>query len=154
MFGPGRSGRGITFEPHHTQIRSGDQVQIYESVVRDANGNVTTGLLRGIEYSKDNRLLPSGFDKMTAVSDIAVRGSVQQDPDFIAESDRVQYVISTIGRTGPFQISVALRYQPISFRWAQNLRMYEAVETRRFVKWYDDMASGSSQMLASATALR
>ena len=139
------------FEPHYTQIRSVDQVQIYESVMRDINGNVTTGLLRGTEYLKDNRLLPRGFDKMTAVPDIAVRGAAQQDPDFVAESDRVRYVISTAGRSGPYKISVALRYQPISFRWAQNLRAYEALETRRFVRWYDDIASGSSQVLASVT---
>lgn len=116
------------------------------------NGNITTGLLRGTGYIKDNRLLPRGFDKGTAVSDIAVRGAARQDPDFTAESDRVRYVVDTAGRTGPFQVSAELRYQPISYRWAQYLRPYEAMETRRFVKWYDEMASGSSQVLASVTA--
>ena len=140
------------FEPHHTEIRRGDQVQVYESVMHDANGNVTTGLLRGTRYIKDNRLLPRGFDKMTAMPDIAVRGEAQQDPDFIAESDRVRYVVNTAGRTGPFQMSAELRYQPISYRWAQNLRAYDAMETRRFVNWYGEMATGSSQVLASATA--
>lgn len=143
---------GARFEPHHTEIRSPDQVQIFESVMRDVNGNVTTGLLRGVEYVKDNRLLPRGFDKTTAMPDIAVRGTARQDPDFTAESDRVRYVVNTAERTGPFQVSAELRYQPISHRWARNLRAYDAVETRRFVKWYDDMASGSSQVLASATA--
>lgn len=33
------------FEPHHAEIRSEDEVQIYEAVMRDVNGNVTTGLL-------------------------------------------------------------------------------------------------------------
>jgi hypothetical protein len=37
---------GSRFEPHRTEIRSDDQVQVYESVMRDVNGNVTTGLLR------------------------------------------------------------------------------------------------------------
>jgi hypothetical protein len=142
---------GARFEPHYTEIRSGDQVQVYESVMRDVNGNVTTGLLRGTGYIKDNRLLPRGFDKGTAVPDIAVRGAAQQDPDFVAESDRVRYVVSTAGRNGPFQVSAELRYQPISFRWAQNLRAYDAMETRRFVTWYGQMASGSSEVLASAT---
>jgi hypothetical protein len=140
------------FEPHHTQIRSGDQVQVYESVMRDANGAVTTGLLRGTAYIKDNRLLPRGFDKTTAGPDIAVRGGAEQDLDFTAESDRVRYMVHTAGRPGPFQVAVELRYQPVSFRWAQNLRDYDATETRRFVTWYDAMASGSSQVLASATA--
>jgi hypothetical protein len=143
---------GSRFEPHHAEIRSGDAVQVYESVMRDVNGNVTTGLLRGTAYVKDNRLLPRGFDKATAGPDIAVRGAAREDPDFTAESDRVRYVIDAVGRTGPFQVAVELRYQPISYRWAQNLRPYDAMETQRFVKWYDQMASGSSQVLASATA--
>jgi hypothetical protein len=140
------------FEPHHAEIRGGDQVQVYESVMRDVAGNITTGLLRGTGYIKDNRLLPRGFDKATAGPDIAVRGAAQEDPDFTDESDRVRYVVNTAGRTGPFQVSAELRYQPISYRWAQNLRAYNATETRRFVNWYDEMASGSSQVLASATA--
>ena len=53
---------------------------MYESVMRDVNGDVTTGLLRGTEYIKDNRLLPRGFNKATAMPDIAVRGAAQQDP--------------------------------------------------------------------------
>jgi hypothetical protein len=142
---------GSRFEPHYTEIRSSDQVQVYESVMRDVNGAVTTGLLRGTAYIKDNRLLPRGFDKTTAGADIAVRGAAHQDADFTAESDRVRYVVNTSGRTGPFQAVAELRYQPISFRWAQNLRAYDAKETRRFVTWYDEMASGSSQVLASAT---
>jgi hypothetical protein len=150
--GNDNDGDGSLFEPHHTEIRSGDQVQVYESVMRDVNGNVTTGLLRGTAYVKDNRLLPRGFDKMTAGPDVAVRGGAREDPDFTAESDRVRYVVSTAGRTGPFQVVVDLRYQPISYRWAQNLSTYNARETLRFVKWYDEMASGSSQVLASAVA--
>jgi hypothetical protein len=139
------------FEPHYTEIRSGDQVQLYESVMRDVNGNVTTGLLRGTAYIKDNRLLPRGFDKTTAGPDIAVRGAAQQDLDFTAESDRVRYIVNTAGWTSPFRVVAELRYQPIAYRWAQNLRAYNARETRRFVNWYDEMASGSSQVLASAT---
>jgi hypothetical protein len=63
------------FEPHYTEIRSGEQVQTYESVMRDANGAITTGLLRAMGYIKNNRLLPRGFDKATAGPDIAVHES-------------------------------------------------------------------------------
>jgi len=45
-----------------------------------------------------------------------------------------------------------LRYQPIAFRWADNLRAYDAPEPRRFVSYYDSMASSSSATLARATA--
>jgi hypothetical protein len=118
--------------------------------MRDANGAITTGLLRATAYAKDNRLLPRGFDRATAPQDIAVVGVGSEDTDFVAESDRVRYLVDTSGRTGPFRIEVELRYQPISFRWAQNLRPYDAMETKRFVSWYDEMSAGSSVVLASA----
>ena len=145
---------GSRFEPHYTEVRRGDQVQIYEAVMRDVEGNVTTGLLRGTAYVKDNRLLPRGFDKTTAVPDIAVRGAAHEDPDFTAEADRVRYVVSTAGRSGPFQVAAELLYQPIAYRWAQNLRGYDARETRRFVAWYDEMSRGTSQLLAAASLVQ
>jgi hypothetical protein len=140
-------------EPHHVEIRRDDQVQIYESVMQDVNGRVTTGLLQATAYIKDNRLLPRGFDKWTAAADIAVVGEALGDDDFAAETDRVRYTVGTAGRTGPFRVSIELRYQPISFRWAQNLRPYDAGETRRFVAWYEAMASGSSEVLARTSVL-
>src|SRR5690606_2208801 len=47
---------GSRFEPHHTEIRSSDQVQVYESVMHDVGGNITIGLMRATGYIKDNRL--------------------------------------------------------------------------------------------------
>ena len=72
------------FEPHYSEIRRSDEVQIYESILGDENGNVTTGLLTGVRFIKDNRLLPRGFDKATAENDIAVVGAASQDSDFTA----------------------------------------------------------------------
>ena len=139
-------------EPHYTEIRKEDQVQIYESVMRDVNGNITTGLLQATGYTKDNRLLPRGFDKATAVPDVAVIGAAREDADFTGEGDRVRYIVDSAGRVGPFRIDVELRYQPIAFRWAHNLKNYNADETRRFVTWFDAMATGSSVVLAQSTA--
>jgi hypothetical protein len=112
------------FEPHYTEVRSPDQVQIYESIIGDMNGAVTTGLLAGTQYLKDNRLLPRGFDKRTADPDIAVQGAARDDADLL--------------------------YQPIGFRWANNLKAYNASEPRRFTTYYDAMSSTSSTMLARA----
>ena len=69
-------------EPHYTEIRAADQVQIYESVMGDASGRPTTGLLTAVRYLKDNRLVPRGFDKSTADPWIAVVGAAAQDADF------------------------------------------------------------------------
>ena len=62
------------FEPHYTEISNAAQVQIYEDIMVDSAGAVTTGLLHGIRFVKDNRLLPAGFDKRTADKEVAVHG--------------------------------------------------------------------------------
>jgi hypothetical protein len=139
---------GSRFEPHHTAITSPDQVQIYESILGDTAGGVTTGLLKAVRYLKDNRLLPQGFDKRTAHADIAVRGSAADDADFAGGGDRVLYVVSTAGVRGNVTIKASLMYQPIGFRWADNLRQYQGIEPKRFVQYYDAMSAGSAEVLA------
>jgi hypothetical protein len=136
------------FEPHYSEIRRPDEVQIYESVMGDSRRVPTTGLLQATSFLKDNRLLPRGFDKMTAEPDIAVTGDALRDADFRDGGDRVRYVVSAAAAAGPLQVDVELRYQPIGFRWAQNLRAYDAFEPKRFVGYYEAMAAGSSTVLA------
>lgn len=139
------------FEPHYREIRRTDQVQIYESIMHDAEGGVTTGLLRAVAYAKDNRLLPRGFDAATAPRDIAVIGDATGDPDFTGGGDGVRYVVDTSGHAGPFDIDVELRYQPIGYRWAHNLEAYRAEEPQRFVRWFREMSPASSTVVARAT---
>jgi hypothetical protein len=140
------------YEPHYDEIRSADQVQIYESVMVDANGVPTTGLLQGVRYVKDNRLLPRGFDKSTASADVAVHGAAAGDADFQSGGDRVHYAIDVSNAQGAVTLEAELRYQTISFRWARNLGTYAAAETKRFTAYYDSMARGSSLAIASAAA--
>jgi cytochrome c551/c552 len=141
------------FEPHFDEITRPDQVQVYEATMADPQGRLTTGLLQALTFVKDNRLLPRGFDKRTAGPDIAVRGAALDDGTFTEAGDRVRYQVETAGAQGPLTIDVALRYQPISFRWANNLREYDAPEPRRFVSFYDSMASSSSVELARTTTV-
>jgi hypothetical protein len=137
------------FEPHRTEIRSADEVQIYESIIGDATGAVTTGLLSGVRYLKDNRLLPRGFDKATAEADIAVHGDAATDPDFVGGGDRVRYSVAVTAADGPFEVEAELLYQPIGHRWAQNLKSYNsAAEPRRFTTYYDGMANAATATLA------
>jgi hypothetical protein len=143
----------LKFEPHHREITRADQVQIYESIMVDGAGQPTTGLLKGARYAKDNRLLPRGFDKATADADIAVHGEAEQDPDFGSGGDRVSYRVDVGQARAPtLRVEVALLYQSIGFRWAENLRAYDAAETQRFVRYYTESAAGSSVMLASERA--
>ena len=139
----------LAVEPHYPEIRVADEVQIYESVMGDASGRPTTGLLTAVRYLKDNRLTPRGFDKSTADPQIAVIGLAAQDVDFGDSGDRVRYAIDVNEAAGPFQIDVELRFQVIGFRWAENLRKYKSEETNRFVGYYESMASSASEVLVA-----
>jgi hypothetical protein len=141
------------YEPHYVEIHSSDQVQIYESIMSNQSGALTTGLLSAVRFVKDNRLLPCGFNKSTADQDIAVRGGAEQDTDFSGGGDRVLYSVALGDAEGPFQIEVELWYQPISYRWASNLRQYKAMETERFVTYFGSMSSASAVILARASAV-
>ena len=140
------------FEPHYTEITRPDQVQVYESIIGDDSGAVTTGLLSGTRYLKDNRLLPRGFDKKTADAEVAVHGDAESDPDFAAAGDRIRYAISRNGTSGPYRLSVELLYQSIGYRWANNLKRYDAPEARRFTSFYDSMLDVTATTLARASA--
>lgn len=139
------------FEPHYSEIRSADQVQIYESIMKDQQDGVTTGLLSAVGYLKDNRLLPRGFDKSTASPDIAVHGNAAQDPAFTDAGHRVRYSVAVGNAQGPFHVEAELMYQPIGFRWANNLKKYDAeAEPKRFNRYYDAMSTGSAVVLVKA----
>jgi cytochrome c551/c552 len=142
----------LQFEPHYQEITSPEQVQIYEPILKDSAGHVTTGLLSAIGYLKDNRLLPSGFSKQNAEKDIAVIGEAANDPNFTDKGNIVRYSVSTAGAAGPFHVQAELWYQPIGFRWAHNLAPYIAEEPRRFVSYYESMSSNTAVVLASAEA--
>ena len=133
-----RRGAGDTFEPHYEQITSADQVQIYESIMGTPAGAPTTGLLQATQYLKDNRLLPRGFDKQTAAAEIAVFGGAAADPDFTGEW-QIAFAIGS-RPPGAASVHVELRYQPIGYRWAQNLAPYKAAEPQTFVGYYNAVA--------------
>jgi cytochrome c551/c552 len=144
----------LRFEPYYREINSPEQVQIFEPILKDAQGKVTTGLLSAIGYLKDSRILPSGFDKKTAEPDISVVGEAADDPDFNDKGALTRYVINTGNAVGPFHVEAELWYQPIGFRWAHNLATYQAMEPQRFVGYYETAAEHSAIVLARAEANR
>jgi len=58
---------GHAYQPHFwspgNPITRPDQVQIYEELLKDADGNFTTSFLRQDCHFKDNRILPLGWTK-------------------------------------------------------------------------------------------
>jgi hypothetical protein len=150
--GNDNDGDSSRYEPHYNEISSADQVEIYESILGDEKGHVTTGLLTAINYLKDNRLLPDGFDKHTAEADIAVVGDALNDPDFSGGGHRVRYSAALGTATGPFTVEAELLYQPIGYRWANNLKPYDsAAEPHRFNNYFESMKASTATVLARAT---
>ena len=138
------------YEPHFREITNPEQVEIFEPILKDSQGQVTTGLLSAVGYLKDNRLLPIGFDKKTAEPDIAVAGAALDDPDFTGGSSVIRYMVDTHGAAGPFHVKAELWYQPVGYRWAHNLAPYSAAEPQRFVHYYEAESARSAMVLASA----
>jgi hypothetical protein len=143
---------GTRFEPHYAEIRSADEVQIYEPVLGTPGGRVTTVLLAATHYLKDNRILPLGFDKATAEEAIAVKGEAEKDGDFRGGGDRIRYAVPLGSAVGPFNVKAELWYQPISFRWARNAEEPPSAEAERFKTYYGEAAGSSGVVLAKAAA--
>ncbi|HEU5351353.1 MAG TPA: hypothetical protein VFU55_07125 [Terracidiphilus sp.] len=140
------------YSPHYATITAPDQVEIFEPILGDSQGRVTTGVLNATQYLKDNRILPAGFDKATAGPDIAVHGKAAGDPNFTAGSATTKYRVSTGSAAGPFTISAQLLYQPIGYRWAHNLAAYKADEPQSFVRDFEQAAAHSAVVLAHASS--
>ncbi len=109
-----------TYEPHYEQITSADQVQVYEPIMQNTDGDVTHTLLRAAAYKKDNRLTPAGFDKTVVPNDVAVVGLARSDADFNSGSDTITYLIN-VGSKRNFAVNVSLDYQTLSFGHLQDM---------------------------------
>jgi hypothetical protein len=127
----------LTYEPHYDVISSPDQVQVYQSVMVNSDGEVTYTLLRGARYVKDNRLLPEGFDKNDVMEDIAVYGEALGDGNFMGGSDQVQYLINIGGYSGPFTVTAELLYQSIAYPFIQDFSGDDTDLVDRFVGFFN-----------------
>ena len=125
------------WEQHYLAIVEPNQVQIYETILQDSEGDITTALLHAAGYRKDNRLLPDGFEKKSPYEDIAVRGGAMEDDDFQGGGDSIQYAVDIGSAAGPLTVKVEMLYQTISYRWADNLRDKDADEIQRFLRYID-----------------
>ena len=126
--------KASAYEPHYDVITSSSQVQIYESIMSDTDGKVTYNLLRGASYLKDNRLLPTGFNKATVAADVGVYGDALTDANFTGGSDQVTYQI-TLGGKGPYTVSAKLLYQTVSYQFSKAFNGSDALVSS-FLSYY------------------
>jgi hypothetical protein len=110
------------FQPHWQVIERGDQVQIYQELVHDSAGQLTTSFLRRFKEVKDNRLRPQGFDPAVFANNPSpfiqqlaeLPGPEQDDPYYTnpqrTGADQIEYVIAldaeTLARVDHVQVSL------------------------------------------------
>lgn len=131
------AGHDPVLEPHHDVIRDAQQVQIYELVMGDVNGDPTTVLDRAKSALKDNRLVPLGFSTAHPSYDTTrIAGDALTDPDFNrtllneegSGTDVVHYHVPLNGIPSALRARAEVFYQSMPPAW--NAEMF-AFQTER-----------------------
>lgn len=134
------------FEPHYDVINEDDEVQVYEIVMGDVNGDYTSTLERAYQPLKDNRFTPIGFTTSHAVYDTTlILGSAQSDDNFNynlgiegSGTDRLRYHIPLNGFTGSATASASIYYQTLPPRFTREMFSFSTPEIDAFRSMYDN----------------
>ena len=138
-------GQDPTWEPHYDIITDdANEVQIYEMVMGDVLGNVTTVLERAHHMIKDNRLVPTGFSTTHAAYDTTiVVGAAATDPNFNAingiegsGTDDVHYHIPLDGISGNVTVTARFWYQSLPPKWNEEMFAYDHPLINSFEEMY------------------
>lgn len=101
---------------HVSEVRSEQDVPVYEAVLGSTTGDITHILLYASTLLKDNRIPPRGFDSAAVPDDVRPVG-VQGDSDFNASNegrDTIRYRIPVgTSLALPLQVETTLYYQAI-----------------------------------------
>ncbi len=133
------------FEPHYDEITSADQVQIYELVNGDVNGNFSTVLERGFARLKDNRLVPQGFSKTHSTYDTTtIIGLANDDPNFNFDNglegsgtDEIIYKVALNNYSGIVSVNVKVLYQSLPPHWMEEMFNESTPEIEFFKAMYE-----------------
>ena len=140
-------GQNATYEPHYHMINSEDQVQIYEQVMEDVNGDVTTVLERADVSIKDNRLTPLGFTTTHFAYDTcAIYGTALTDTNFNRDdtgsegsgTDEIFYHVPTNGYEGDLTVTARVYYQSAPPKWMEEMFSFSSTEIDTFRTMYDN----------------
>ena len=126
--------RDNAFQPHRQKIEREDEVQIYESLIADSNGNLTTSFLSLKNLVKDNRLLPQGWRVDGPDSDLTRPMAIGTDIDFRdgEGSDTVIYDIPLdLPADQKVTVSATLYYQSLPpYYLQQRFEIYDKPDTQ------------------------
>ncbi|MFO0941221.1 MAG: multiheme c-type cytochrome [Pirellulales bacterium] len=134
--------------PHFDIISNSQQVQIYETVMLDSDGDLTFALLRGSQFKKDNRLLPKGWSHQHSHAEATRPKGTRNDTNFQAGADTVTYDLKL--PSGLYKIDVRLLFQSLSSRYVAELFTIDTPEVRTFEGLYK-YANLAPEVIASET---
>jgi hypothetical protein len=131
--------RKQVFQPHYDVITDDGQVQIYEEVIADSQGKITTSFVGLDRVLKNNRLLPKGWRADGPFGEFTrPHGDAERDPEYINQSgatgaDRIIYRIPLDERTRTaVSVRVTLNYQAIPPSYLRDrFTIGKGVETQR-----------------------
>jgi hypothetical protein len=135
-------GEDVDFEPHYDVITDEEQVQIYEMVMGDVNGNRTNVLLQAASHLKDNRLVPLGFAESGSLYDTTEivlnipDANFNHDPSEGSGTDIIHYRIPTNGYSGLAHLEVAVYYQSLPPVWLEGILDLNTPEATMFSAMY------------------
>jgi hypothetical protein len=131
--------RRQVFQPHHEVITDESQVQIYEELIADTQGKITTSFVGLDRVLKNNRLLPKGWRVDGPFAEFTgPHGDAERDPEYINQAgatglDKIIYRIPLDDRTrGAVSVRVMLNYQSIPpYYLNQRFTIGQGPETKR-----------------------
>ncbi len=135
----------LPYETHYDVIRDSTEVQIYEMVLGDVNGNKTTVLERSATKLKDNRIPPLGFSMLHSTYDTCyIAGSALSDLNFNRSGategtgmDIVYFHIPMNGYHGLLNVSASVHYQSVPPEWLSEMFTLNSTEIDLFRGMYN-----------------
>jgi hypothetical protein len=131
--------RKQVYQPHYEIISGENQVQIYEELIEDTEGKITTSFV-GLDHPlKNNRLQPKGWRSDGPYAEFtAPHGNAEHDPDYDGKSgasgvDHLIYRIPIDDRSrGIASVRVVMNYQSIPpYYLQQRFSIGKGFETQR-----------------------
>lgn len=134
------------YQQHYNIITDTNQVQVYEIVMGDINGNKTTVLERANITLKDNRLLPAGFTSTHYTYDtVKVVGDALTDINFNKDGsgvegtgkDIINFNIAMNGYNGTVNVTAAVYYQSVPSTWLTEMANFSTQPITDFMNMYN-----------------
>lgn len=131
--------RKQVWQPHHQIITDESQAQIYEEIIADTEGKITTSFV-GLDHAlKNNRFLPKGWRTDGPMAEFtSPHGDAENDPDYNGKSgasgaDNLIYRIPLNERTrAVVAVRVTINYQSIPpYYLKQRFTIGQGPETKR-----------------------